>query len=105
VPLFSPEWARALVFFSPEWARALVFFSPEWARALVFFSPEWAQALVFSFGSAKVAEHAGAGLQAERLAERVLFGERGATPERAGAGLRAERVPGGPPYSLGQEET
>jgi len=91
--------------FSPEWAQALVFFSPEWARALVFFSPEWAQALVFSFGSAKVAEHAGAGLQAERLAERVLFGERGATPERAGAGLWAERVPGGPPYSLGQEET
>jgi hypothetical protein len=79
-------------------------FSPG-RSAVTLFSPEQAQALVFSLGSAQAPEHAGAELQAVRLAEPVLFVVRMAAPERAAAGLRAARVPGEAPFSLGREET
>jgi hypothetical protein len=72
---------------------------------VTLFSPEQAQALVFSLGSAQAPEHAGAELQAERLAEPVLFLVRMAAPELADAGLRAARVPGEATFSLGREET
>jgi hypothetical protein len=115
VALFSSEQAQALVFspgqsvvtlFSSEQAQALVF-SP--GRSVVtLFSPEQGQALVFSLSSPQAPEHAVAELQtelqAERLAEPVLFVVRMAAPERAGAGLRAARVPGEAPFSLGREE-
>jgi hypothetical protein len=78
-------------------------FSAGRAPALVF-SPGRAPALVFSPGSAKVAERVGAGLQAERLAERVFFPEREVAPEPAGVGRPAARASGEPLFSLGREE-
>jgi hypothetical protein len=88
--------------FSSEPAQALMFSPGRWAVAL--FSPEQAQALVLSLGSAQAPGHAGAELQAERLAEPVLFVVRMTAPERAGAGLRAARVPGEALVALGGEE-
>jgi hypothetical protein len=87
--------------FSSEQAQALMV-SPG-PSAVTRFSPEQAQA--FSLGSAQAPEHAGAELQAERLAEPVLFLVRMAALELAGVGLRAARVPGEAPFSLGWEET
>jgi hypothetical protein len=92
VPVFSSEQAQALMF-SPG-QSVVPLFSPEQAEAVV----------VFSLGSAQAPEHAGAELQAERLAEPVLFVVRMAAPERAGAGLRGAPVPGEAPFSLGREE-
>ena len=89
--------------FSPG-RSAGALFSPG-RSAVTLFSPEQAQALVFSLGSAQAPEHAGAELQAVRLAEPVLFVARMAAPERAGAGLRAARVSEEAPFSLGREET
>jgi hypothetical protein len=85
---------------SSEQAQALMF-SPG-LSAVMLFSPE--QALVFSLGSAQPPEHAGAGLQAERLAEPALFVVRRTAPECAGAELRAARVPEEVPVALGREE-
>jgi hypothetical protein len=109
VPLFSSEQAQGLIF-SPG-RSAVALFSSEQVQGLMFspgrsavalFSPE--QALMFSLVSAQAPEHAVAELQAERLAEPVLFVVRMAAPERAGAGLRAARVPWEAPFSLGREE-
>jgi len=93
----------AVTLFSSEQAQALMFSS---GRSVVtLFSPEQAKALVFSRGSVQAPEHAGAELQAEWLAEPVLFLVRMAAPEPAGAGRRAAHVPREAPVSLGRGET